>query len=86
MHQRLLFSLFKKSKVIFFLNRSSDSDSDPEGGELADTPYQKEEQVQKKKLKKKRSEKVSEERAQKQTRKREVRYLSPRYRNLFLMR
>lgn len=52
---------------------SSDSDSDPEGGELPDIPYQKEEEPsQKKKLKKKRSDKIAEERLQKSVRKREV--------------
>ncbi len=65
--------------MIFFfcLNSSSDSDSDPEGGELPDIPYRKHEEVQelsKKQLKKKRPEKAIEERVQKLAHKREVRY------------
>ncbi|CAF3438790.1 unnamed protein product [Rotaria socialis] len=51
---------------------SSDSDSDPEGGELPDIPYRKEEPPTKKKLKKKRPEKIIEERVQKLVRKRET--------------
>ena len=54
------------------VNRSSDSDSDPEGGELPDIAYPKAEVIQRKKLKKKRSEKMIEERIQKLNRKREV--------------
>lgn len=53
---------------------SSDSDSDPEGGELPDIPYIKEEQTTKKKSKKKRSEKAAEERTQRHVRKREVKH------------
>lgn len=59
--------------LLFIPNSSSDSDSDPEGGEIPDTAYEKAEQVQRKKLKKKRSEKMIEERIQKLNRKREVR-------------
>lgn len=61
--------------MIFFfcLNSSSDSDSDPEGGELPDIAYPKEDPIQNKKLKKKRTEKIVEERSAKSTRKREVR-------------
>ncbi|CAF2473660.1 unnamed protein product [Rotaria sp. Silwood2] len=51
---------------------SSDSDSDPEGGELPDIPYRKEDQSLKKKLKKKRSEKIIEERVQRIAHKREA--------------
>ncbi|CAF0797597.1 unnamed protein product [Adineta steineri] len=57
---------------------SEDSDSDPEGGELPELPYQKEleakeaeAELRKKQIKKKRSEKAIEERIQKLTRKRE---------------
>lgn len=57
------------------MNSSSDSDSDPEGGELPDIPYRKEEQLTKKKNKKKRPEKIAEERTQKLARKREVSYI-----------
>jgi hypothetical protein len=57
---------------ILFLNSSSDSDSDPEGGELPDIVYKKEEQTPKKKLKKKRTEKAIDERVPKIARKREV--------------
>lgn len=60
------------NRFIFLLNSSSDSDSDPEGGELPDIAYPKTEVVQRKKLKKKRSEKMIEERIQKLNRKREV--------------
>ncbi len=59
---------------IFFKNSSSDSDSDPEGGELPDIAYPREEPTQKKKLKKKRTEKIVEERLLKSGRKREVKY------------
>jgi hypothetical protein len=52
---------------------SSDSDSDPEGGELIEFPFVKEEVPTKKKVKKKRVTKPTEERAEKQLhRKREV--------------
>jgi len=60
------------------LNSSSDSDSDPEGGELPEIiTYKKEEEeevesIPKKKLKKKRNEKNIEERVPKVTHKREV--------------
>ncbi|CAM4797541.1 unnamed protein product [Rotaria magnacalcarata] len=54
------------------VSSSSDSDSDPEGGELPDIPYRKEEPSTKKKLKKKRPEKIIEERVQKLARKREM--------------
>ncbi|CAF1931708.1 unnamed protein product [Rotaria magnacalcarata] len=54
------------------VSSSSDSDSDPEGGELPDIPYRKEEPSTKKKLKKKRPEKIIEERVQKLARKRET--------------
>lgn len=77
----MLFFITKNElKFVLFLrlNRSSDSDSDPEGGELPDIPYRKEDkeqQQQKKKLKKKRSEKLAEERQQKLARKREVSHI-----------
>ena len=58
--------------LLFLFNSSSDSDSDPEGGELPDITYSKAEVVQRKKQKKKRSEKMIEERLQKINRKREV--------------
>ncbi len=59
------------------MNSSSDSDSDPEGGELPEIiSYKKEEEtISKKKLKKKRTEKTVEERVHKVTRKREVNIL-----------
>lgn len=60
------------SNLLFLFNSSSDSDSDPEGGELPDITYSKAEVVQRKKQKKKRSEKMIEERLQKINRKREV--------------
>ncbi|CAF0774359.1 unnamed protein product [Rotaria sordida] len=56
---------------------SSDSDSDPEGGELPDIPYRKEEPSLKKKSKKKRPEKIIEERVQRVARKREVNRSQP---------
>jgi len=83
MHQGFLINFIKKLNFVFFLkSTSSDSDSDPEGGELPDIPYQKEEQeqIQKKKLKKKRFEKIAEERIQKLPRKREVRSKKPKKR------
>ena len=51
---------------------SSDSDSDPEGGELVDLPLPQDAQVERKKLKKKRSERNIDERKQKALRKRQV--------------
>ncbi|CAM4954826.1 unnamed protein product [Rotaria socialis] len=51
---------------------SSDSDSDPEGGELSDVAYPKERQTVKKKSKKKRSDKPIEEISQKLNRKRQT--------------
>ena len=57
-------------------NSSSDSDSDPEGGELPDIPYHPQEPLQKKKLKKKRMDKmIVEEQPLKSSRRREVRSL-----------
>jgi hypothetical protein len=74
MLQGLLFSnLNRRNKNLFF--SSSDSDSDPEGGELPDIIYPKEKQ--KKKFKKKRSEKAAtEERVQKLNHKRQVSIIS----------
>ncbi|CAF1187108.1 unnamed protein product [Adineta steineri] len=51
---------------------SSDSDSDPEGGELPDIVVHKDEQIPKKKLKKRRSDKAIEERVEKLNRKRQM--------------
>ena len=55
-----------------FISSSSDSDSDPEGGEVPEVPFVKEQSSMKKVLKKKRSERAAEERIEKLTRKREV--------------
>lgn len=51
---------------------SSDSDSDPEGGELPDINGSKDEQERKKKFKKKRSDLPNDERQQKSNQKRQV--------------
>lgn len=59
--------------VFVCLNSSSDSDSDPEGGELPDLAYSKEEMA-KKKSKKKRTDKATDERSNKSIRKREVKH------------
>lgn len=56
----------------FSISTSSDSDSDPEGGEVPEVPFVKEQASVKKVLKKKRSERAAEERIEKLTRKREV--------------
>ncbi len=67
---KLNFWIFKKK---FFLFSSSDSDSDPEGGELLDIGYRKDrQQASKKKLQKKQSNKTVEERNKKLNRKRQV--------------
>jgi len=60
-----------KQKTILFLS-SSDSDSDPEGGELPEIAFRKDGTITKKKSKKKRPEKIIEERNQKLNRKRQV--------------
>ena len=71
---RFVIILKRKSNVYsFFLISSSDSDSDPEGGELPDIPYRKEKSLPRKKIKRKRTEKIVEEHVQRLTRKREVR-------------
>ena len=71
-----MFLINKLNVYSFSLNSSSDSDSDPEGGELPDIPYRRreEEELIKKQVKKKRPEKAIEERVQILARKREVRY------------
>jgi hypothetical protein len=51
---------------------SSDSDSDPEGGELPEIGFSKDKPIQKKKIKKKRSDKAVEERNKKLAHKRQV--------------
>ena len=51
---------------------SSDSDSDPEGGELPDIGYRAEPKLTKKKSKRRRADKAFEERVQKLTQKRQV--------------
>jgi len=60
--------------IFVCLNSSSDSDSDPEGGELPDLAYSKEDLAAKKKSKKKRTDKPTEERLNKSIRKREVKH------------
>lgn len=63
----------------YFFSSSSDSDSDPEGGELPDIYSRKDEQPpRKKKVKKRRPEKAIEERVQKLNQKRQVN----RFRNM----
>jgi hypothetical protein len=51
---------------------STDSDSDPEGGELPDIFYPREPQALKKKVRKRRSKKAVDERLQKFNQKRQV--------------
>ena len=57
--------------MLFFFS-SSDSDSDPEGGELPDIIFPLDGQTQRKKLKKKRSDRNIDDRKQKSLRKRHV--------------
>ena len=58
--------------MFIILFSSSDSDSDPEGGELPDIGYRKEPKNSKKKSKKNRKEKTLDERSQKTNNKNEV--------------
>ena len=64
---------------------SSDSDSDPEGGELPDIGYSKDSKLSKKKSKKHRVDKSLEERVQKANNKREVNVDVPRWTSVDLL-
>lgn len=81
-----VFRLIEKRFFLIF-SSSSDSDSDPEGGEIPDLSYNKNESGSKKKLKKKRSDKAIEDRIDKLNKKREVkRRFSQHFFSSFLRR